>query len=421
MLCNCVTNATSVRKFIQHYHFRHGLSATQKCQVQCGQHECWRTFEGVHSLRVHLKRHHPEDPYPQPASTCSHIGSECVEETASDAEMDTDVNELQAESDNAGMSIDDIREMFADFLLVLKSKNVTQTTVDFVCQGFTNVISAITQYCAEPLESDTDSKYSSRLQEVEFMCDSLCLNSSYKIKKYLHDTKGMVEPKEILLGNRPEIAHNDSDNSVNFVPETMQYISVTDTLCKLMCDTDCLKSVREMHTASNADDTISSYFDTVSYKEHPLVNIDRDFLQLQFFYDEFETANPLGSKANIHKLGGLYMSVKNISPSMNSQLRNIFPVIYCYAADVKKYGFDAMLCPLLVDLKALENGVQMTVNGVERTVYAAVVMWSGDNLGLHQIFGFSPNFKANLCCQYCYSSHEDRLFSRVRCGFAYAC
>ena len=57
----------------------------------CGQHECWHTFEGVHSLRVHLKRHHPEDPYPHPASTCSHISSECVEETASDAEMDTEL------------------------------------------------------------------------------------------------------------------------------------------------------------------------------------------------------------------------------------------------------------------------------------------------------------------------------------------
>ena len=75
---------------------------------------------------------------------------------------------------------------------------------------------------------------------------------------------------------------------------------------------------------------------------------------------------------------------------------NIFPVVYCYSSDVKKYGFDAMLSPLLCDLEALENGVPMTVNSKQQTVYAAVVMWSGDNLGNHQIFGFSPSFNSDL-------------------------
>jgi len=96
------------------------------------------------------------------------------------------------------------------------------------------------------------------------------------------------------------------------------------------------------------------------------------------------------------------MSVKNLPPSLTSRQMNIFPVVYCYASDVKKYGFDAMLLPLLSDLKALEDGVQMTVNAKQQTVHAAVVMWSGDNLGNHQIFGFSPNFSSNLCCHFCY-------------------
>ncbi|XP_065678248.1 uncharacterized protein LOC136071637 [Hydra vulgaris] len=33
-------------------------------------------------------------------------------------------------------------------------------------------------------------------------------------------------------------------------------------------------------------------------------------------------------------------------------------------------------------------------------------MWSGDNLALHQIFGFSSNFIANKSCHYCYTTKE---------------
>jgi hypothetical protein len=35
-------------------------------------------------------------------------------------------------------------------------------------------------------------------------------------------------------------------------------------------------------------------------------------------------------------------------------------------------------------------------------------MWSGDNLGIHQIFGFSPNFNSDKCCHFCYADRKDR-------------
>lgn len=60
---------------------------------------------------------------------------------------------------------------------------------------------------------------------------------------------------------------------------------------------------------------------------------DRNFVQLCLYHDEFETANPLHSKANINKLGGLYMSIRNLYMSIRnfpqyitSQSKNIFPL-----------------------------------------------------------------------------------------------
>lgn len=38
----------------------------------------------------------------------------------------------------------------------------------------------------------------------------------------------------------------------------------------------------------------------------------------------------------------------------------------------------------------------MNVNGSQTTAYGAIVMWSGNNLGIHQIFRFSANFQTSL-------------------------
>lgn len=69
----------------------------------------------------------------------------------------------------------------------------------------------------------------------------------------------------------------------------------------------------------------------------------QNLYRFTYFYDEFETVNPLGSKANVHKLGGLYIWFKNFPEYATSQLRNIFPVMYCYASDAKEHGFNVVL------------------------------------------------------------------------------
>jgi len=39
----------------------------------------------------------------------------------------------------------------------------------------------------------------------------------------------------------------------------------------------------------------------------------RHALQILLYYDDFETANPLGSKKGIHKLGCVYFTLKKTS------------------------------------------------------------------------------------------------------------
>ena len=56
-------------------------------------------------------------------------------------------------------------------------------------------------------------------------------------------------------------------------------------------------------------------------------------IPLLHYYDDFETANPLGSKAAIHKIGGNYSMILALPPRFNSSLENIFLTTLFYSED----------------------------------------------------------------------------------------
>ncbi|XP_056120086.1 uncharacterized protein LOC130097313 [Rhinichthys klamathensis goyatoka] len=68
--------------------------------------------------------------------------------------------------------------------------------------------------------------------------------------------------------------------------------------------------------------------------------------------------------------------------------------------DIRRYGFNSILEPLVNDLKVLEiEGVKNPVTG--SCIRGTIVQVTGDNLGLHGLFGFLESFGARYCCRFC--------------------
>lgn len=55
------------------------------------------------------------------------------------------------------------------------------------------------------------------------------------------------------------------------------------------------------HTSEGG--VLADYCDGDAFKSHPLFSVHKNALQINFYYDDVEVCNPLGSKAKIHKLG----------------------------------------------------------------------------------------------------------------------
>lgn len=108
----------------------------------------------------------------------------------------------------------------------------------------------------------------------------------------------------------------------------------------------------------------------------------------------------MGSKKRIHKLGAIYFTLRNFPPIFNSSLDNIHLCALFHAQDIKRYGFNSIIEPLVNDLKVLETeGVKNPVSG--RCVRGTIVQVTGDNLSLHSLLGFLESFMAQYCCRFC--------------------
>lgn len=129
-------------------------------------------------------------------------------------------------------------------------------------------------------------------------------------------------------------------------------------------------------------------------------------LQLQIFYDDFEIANPLGSKAGIHKVGALYFTIRNLPFQYNSKCENIHLISLFLCKDLKNehVNFNHVLHPLVNDIRALENvGVKVDSAFLKGTLVAI----AHDNLGANTCIGFVASFRADHFCRFCKIHRED--------------
>lgn len=134
------------------------------------------------------------------------------------------------------------------------------------------------------------------------------------------------------------------------------------------------------------------------YKHHPLYSKSKNSLQIQVYFDEFETANPLGSKQGIHKLGCLYFTLCNLPPRLNSSLMNIHLIALFHSQDAKKYGIDKILTPFVEDVLE-QNGMKALF--IEQPLYGTIAQVMGDNLGLNSVLGYVESFSGNYYCKSC--------------------
>lgn len=215
------------------------------------------------------------------------------------------------------------------------------------------------------------------------------LATSYKRKQYYKEHFNVVNPVEYIL-----------DPKTN---RTFQYIPILPSLQHLLSNSDILESLIQTHKTQENTSGIVQYKSTrdgIYFKENIFFNEEDLKLSVSLYVDDFEVCNPLGTSRKTHKLCGVYWILNNLPSGSHSALSSIYLAVLCKTTDVKVYGYEQILEPLLQDLVILEkHGV--FISGLGEFVKGTVQSVIADNLGAHGIAGFIESFSGDYFCRFC--------------------
>ncbi len=281
---------------------------------------------------------------------------------------------------------------------VQRSVTCTKELLDRTIDSLQASTSAFCKSLAVP---DDNEGFCSLMKEFEGARQ--CLNSidnPYRMAKVFETEYSLVKPKEIFLGHRADTMKKNGIAQQTLAADTFQYISILETLRFLFGNEKFQTLYFQSHRST--DGKMYDYCDGDHFAKHELYKKHPNGLQIQLYFDDLETVNPLGSKTKIHKMGAVYFSLRNVTPEYNSSLANIHLCLLFNSIDREKYGFAKIFEPLLDDIKVLETqGIDVMIRGETHTVHGTVCLLTTDNLACHSLCGYAESFSANKFCHIC--------------------
>lgn len=103
------------------------------------------------------------------------------------------------------------------------------------------------------------------------------------------------------------------------------------------------------------NNNLKSYIDGQQFKNHAFFMKYPNALRLTVYFDDVEITNPLGTKCKIHEIGAFYFTIQNCHQYFNSNVNNIIIFTIANTLDIKKYGFEKILNPLMKEIQKLES------------------------------------------------------------------
>lgn len=299
-----------------------------------------------------------------------------------------------------------ITDLLGNFTSSLLCSGVNNTTVDFVIKELEystrEIFNIIIKIASQSFESDV-STFSSKI--LGLLSSFKNVKSSYQRQKLFKKSNKLILPNEISLGTRIEMRTRENKRQQVIVSDTFMYVPLLKTLESMLSSSEVIKYFGDKNEYTSQEGIYKCYKDGNSFKNNSLFSKTSNSFQIQLFYDDFETVNPLGSKRGIHKIGAVYFILRNLPDFFNSQLSNIKLLALFYSEDSKKYGYNSIFKHLLDDIKQLENN-GIIVNGLDR-IFGTICSIVHDNLGANSLFGFQESFNAHYYCRICCTSKED--------------
>lgn len=361
----------------------HTTFLTNLTNIECFQPGCSARFETYKSYKKHLVNTHKfsiaclNETNLSESEDDEVIPEENIQEISHQPEV---VEENIAETPESDVD-DELVNIVGRLVKNLRSKpNFTQPILQDVLDACNDATGQILQFLKNKAESFCETHQINNVESENLLGyfdipDVFTRFKSLTVQRnFLLSSENHVNATEIILGQRTEYQQDAS--SSHSLPkqtnETFQYVSIIDTLSVLMQHKEFREEIYKPKISSPHEycsfNDGSCYLNCKIFQDHP------NALQIVIYYDDVEVSNPLASAAGIHKLGAFYFSLNNIDRKFISKVKNIYTTILAYSEDIKKYGMNKILCPLIQEMKKLENGVMVKTQDGDFEIFGTICL-----------------------------------------------
>ena len=421
----CFKCLASIRELelFKHIQYVHNINTGTNTHIVCP--ECLITFNHCKTYKRHVKKLHFSSASQEPGGNVGNLhpplGDDLYFEYAQHEGQTHDDSSCESEDGvNDGESLKhDQKDKMAVFLASLKSKSISTSTIKIITENVQDLI-ASTASCAQKKINNISKEWKDgSLNEESFtnaleFCDSLKDPfAELKLEKsqleYFKEKGALILPVDRLLGDRYVPRLNRVTGRMEQVKkeDTFQYVPIDEVLKAYLEQPGMMRTILNESAVPAEDGILKSYRDGEFYKG---AFKEQDDLILPFllYNDDFETANPLGSRRGIHKLCAFYLSLICLPRKYQSSLNNVLLVALVKSKYVTEYGIDTVLDVICDELQRMYNdGIAVhcqEFNGVVRPKLFQVI---GDNLAVNSVLGFSRGFTANYFCRECRTHRND--------------
>lgn len=240
------------------------------------------------------------------------------------------------------------------FLSMQTFLHVSRSAVQKIVEEIHDILTSSKFHCfpsvAEVLRKHKISTESSLIQEIvdsifsshpllTALSEKGCLSTDYRRNLYFKENYPFIGPVEYLY----------KQNCKN----TFIYIPITSVLQNLLSHSDFVSAL--VFSQEHLPGVYKSFQDSSYFQQSSLCTKKDKEISLALYIDEFEVCNPLGTSRKIHKIVGVYWIVLNLPAKFRAGLTSIQLAALGRSVDVRKFGYEKFLEPLIKDLKLIEQ------------------------------------------------------------------
>lgn len=408
MLVCFVCNANvgcHLKNLFLHLKNLHGIK-NRNAKYTCRQGMCCRSFSEKYVFSKHIMNNHKQDIEDETSSTSIYNTAVDVDENASGMLVAT--NEVVIEPHTEL----DIMELAASFISEAKSRVTSLSNVHAIVLSCKNMFAHIMDDLINEvkLQTQTSNAKSEHFDILlakmnKYKNPFLGVETEYSHCAYLERAGLFIKPDKYIVGSRQSFKKDEITGITKPVMEPVdaQFVSIGNTIKALNARTNLVReaaAAARLATVDEGNTLYSSFLDGSVWKAHPLRG--GDVIIIRLYGDDFEPANPLGSRKSLYKIGCIYFQLECLPNHILSKTENMFLTLCYNTNDVKEFGWEYILRPLVTELKVLESrGISLTNDDETRSFKVILSGITGDNLFLNGILGFVESFTASYPCRHC--------------------